>query len=233
MCQDLIEKNKAEQLQSSDKTGIENERISGVHVYVARAPFAVEDEKIVPVERAEEIAGCTNSEVRRQKFYAWKLLEKALLNSFGLKIEELKITRSENGKWECPLLSFSLSHSGDMVAVAVSGKPIGVDIEKRDLSRFTDALAEKTVTKSEEEALSRLSNDRAAALNALWTKKEAIFKLSGGKSFQPKRIETAEYTTVTKLVQSATERYFITVASEDAERAKFHGDGLEFIDCKL
>ena len=201
-----------------------------VHVYVSRLPFEVENDRIVPQERADEIAGCSNPDVRSRKYYVWKLLERALLNSFGLKLDELKITRSENGKWECPSYCFSLSHSGDMVAVAVSRKPVGVDIEKCDYSRFTDALAEKTVTKSEGEALSRFESGRAAALNALWTKKEAIFKLSGGKAFQPKRIETSQFSTVTKTVRVANESYFISVASEDADRANFRGDGLEFIN---
>lgn len=205
-----------------------------VHVYVAHYPFAVENEKLAPKERADEIEACKNADVRSQKYFAWKLLEKALYSSLGLKIEELDLKRTESGKWECSSCCFSLSHSGGTVAVAVSRKPVGIDIEKCDHSRFTDALAEKIVAGSEEEALSRLDDkERATALNALWTKKEAIFKLSGDKSFQPKRIEAAEYPTATKIVQSADGKYFISVASEDADRATFRGDGLEFITCEF
>lgn len=191
-----------------------------VHVYVARFPFPVDEEKIFPPERADEIDRCSNPDVRREKYYAWKLLEKALMRSLGLNLKNLDIVRTENGKWECSACCFSLSHSGNFAAVAVSRKPIGVDIEKCDESRFTESFTKKIATERECEALDRLK-ERQAALNELWTKKEAVFKLLGDKTFQPSNIEVSEYVTVTKVVQSEDERYFVTVASEDAERADF------------
>ena len=190
-----------------------------VHVYIARFPFPVDEEKIFPPARADEIEHCSNPDVRREKYYVWKLLGKALMRSFGLNLEDLELFRTENGKWECSACYFSLSHSGNFAAVAVSGKPIGVDIEKCDESRFTDALAGKIATKRELEELDCLGDSRGAALNALWTQKEAVFKLLGNKAFQPRRIEVSEYVTVTKTVQSEDERYFVTVASEDADQA--------------
>ena len=205
-----------------------------VHVYVAGFPFPVEDEKIFPPERAEQIESCTNEGVRREKFYVWKLLEKALYRSLGLKLETLDVRKSESGKWECPSCFFSLSHSGDLAAVAVSRKPIGVDIEKLDPARFTDALATKFITKREEEALLRLNGtERGTALNAVWTKKEAISKLEGNKSFLPKNIETADYVSATKSVSFGSENYIVTVASEDAKLASFRCEGLSLDDLNI
>lgn len=197
-----------------------------VHVYVEKFPFCIADETILPPERQKEIDSCSNPKVRSEKFYAWKLLEKALIHSLGLKLENLGVTRNKNGKWGCSSCYFSISHSGDLVAVAVSRKPVGVDIEKRDETRFTDALEDKIVSKREAAALQRLE-ERGTALNALWTKKEAIFKLDGEKSFQPKQIETSKYTSTTKSIQCGEERYLITVASDDAEQAVFYCDGFE------
>ena len=190
-----------------------------VHVYVARIPFPVADERIFPPARADEIDRCSNPDVRREKYYVWKLLEKALADSLGLNIEDLDFSRTESGKWECSACHFSLSHSGNCVAVAVSGKPVGVDIEKWDVSRFTDALAEKIATVREREELIRLGTARQKALNILWTQKEAVFKLLAGKAFRPRSMEVSEYVTATKTVLSEDERYFVTVASEDAEQA--------------
>ena len=203
-----------------------------VHVYVARFPFAVEDESILPSERAAEIEGCSNPNVRNEKFYVWKLLEIALMRSLGQKIQKTDIHRTQNGKWECSSCCFSLSHSGNFVAVAVSRKPIGVDIERCDESRFTTALAEKITTAKERKSISRLDDkSRGAALNALWTKKEAVFKLLNEKSFQPKKIEASSYSTATKVVECEGERYLITVASEDAARADFRGcEDFDFVD---
>lgn len=202
-----------------------------VHVYLARFPFPVEDDKIFPPARAEEIDSCSNLDVRREKYYAWKLLEKALMRSLGLKIENLALVRTENGKWECPQCCFSLSHSGDVAAVAVSRKPVGVDIEKRDGARFTDALAAKIVTEREQKELEG-RKEQNAALNALWTKKEAIFKLLGGRGFQPRSIEAADYKTLTREVQSEGGRYYVSVASEDAAQAQFRCEGMTLSDFK-
>lgn len=203
-----------------------------VHVYVAKFPFPVETEKILPPARAAEIESCSNADVRRAKYYVWKLLENALMRTFGLKIEKLDLKRTNSGKWQCSECYFSLSHSGDFVAVAVSRKPIGVDVEKWEESRFTVAVANKIATRHEQEEIARLEESaRGTALNALWTKKEAIFKLIGEGSFQPKCIQTSDYTSITKAFQHKSERYIITVASEDAAKSIFRCQTeLEFIN---
>ena len=200
-------------------------------VYVTKFPFCLRDDKIVPPERAEEIENCSNTKVKAQKYYAWKLLEMALLHSFGLRMENLDLRRGKSGKWECAKCYFSLSHSGDFVAVAVSEKLVGVDIEKQDKARFTDALADKILTECEAAAINRLDEEeRKTALNVIWTKKETIFKLEGGKAFQPKQIETSKYSTRTKTLSCGTASYIITVASEDADKATYYCDGVEITD---
>ena len=200
---------------------------SNIFVYTSRFPFEVDDEKIFPPARAEEIESSNSDKVRREKFYVWKLLELALAQSLGLKAEEMDFRRTDNGKWECKECFFSLSHSGNFVAVAVSEEPVGVDIEKFDKSRFNGSLAEKIATEREKGDISPQN------MTALWTKKEAIFKLSGGKAFIPKNIETADYTTVTKTFQCGDENYFISVASPIADKAEFFSlNDLDFTDYK-
>ena len=199
---------------------------SNIFVCVSRFPFDVDDEKISPSARAEEIEGCLSPNVRLQKFYAWKLLERAL-SRLGLSIEKLDIRRTDSGKWECPDCFFSLSHSGNFVVAAVSGEPVGVDVERFEEPRFNSALAKKITTERERGDIS------PRALAALWTRKEAIFKLSGGKSFIPKSIEAADCPTVTKTFGCEDESYFISVASPTAEKAEFISlNDLEVKGCK-
>lgn len=216
----------------ADSNGVKNNSTSIAHIYISQFPFAVDNDNIFPPERAHETANCSNQNVRNQKFYAWKLLEKALANSLGLNIETLDIKRNENGKWQCSACYFSLSHSGSLVAVAVSKKPIGVDIEKYVPDRFSQALENRIVTKLESATIRNLDKlHRAQYLSKLWTQKEAIFKLSDNKSFQPKCIETSKSLATTKTVLCGDERYFITVASDDVERAVFQcTDDIELID---
>ena len=199
-----------------------------VHVYIAKFPFSVDSEKVVPRAREIEIESCSNLKVRQQKYYVWKLLESALMRSFGLKTGEINITKLDSGKWVCDECHFSLSHSDDFVVVAVSQKPVGVDIERCDESRFTDALSEKVASSREREELRRGGGHEKLA--ALWTRKEAIFKQSGGNCFQPKDIETSQYSTVTKTVRGESGKYFVTVASEDARFAVFRSTDCEVTD---
>ena len=199
-----------------------------VHVYIAKFPFPVDSEKVVPRAREIEIESCSNLKVRQQKYYVWKLLESALMRSFGLKTGEINITKLDSGKWVCDECHFSLSHSDDFVVVAVSQKPVGVDIERCDESRFTNALLEKIATSREREELRLVETREERA--ALWTCKEAIFKQSEDKFFQPGHIETSQYSTVTKSVQGEGGKYFVTVASEDAQSAIFRSTGCEFAD---
>lgn len=203
-----------------------------VYVYISQFPFAVEDKTILPPERAAEIESCSNQDVRLSKFYAWKLLENALMRTFGLQIGELNIKCTLNGKWECPECHFSLSHSGHFVAVALSHNPVGVDIEKCNKDRFTHSLAQRIVTDCEWGMIASLEESaRSTALNALWTKKEAIFKLVGGDTFQPKRIQTSKFNCLTKSFMCKGQSYFITVASKDAEQTVFvNTDEFEFTE---
>ena len=197
-----------------------------VHVYVAQFPFSVDGQDIVPAARAEEIASCASPKVREEKFYAWKLLEKALWRSLGLRLEKLDLSKTDSGKWECSECCFSLSHSGNIVAVAVANEPVGVDVERKAEGRFTPQFAHKMLTCSEFHTVERLDEAvRSTALNVLWTKKEALFKLNGGGAFQPDKVETSNGKFVTKGIECADGQFFITVASESADRAQFFAEG--------
>lgn len=209
-------------------------RRDAVYVYVASIPFPVEEESVYPASREEEIAGCANEGVRRQKYFVWKLLEKALATAFGLKLAELNLKRNGSGKWECAECFFSLSHCGDLVAVALSKEPVGVDVERVDGGRFCGALAERIATESELALLNGAEESvRGEAVNILWTKKEAVFKAYGTGGFNPKQVETTNRAAETKRVECGGQSYFITVASADAARAVFCGaDGVELTDCK-
>ncbi len=87
---------------------------------------------------------------------------------------------------------FSLSHKDDLVAVAVSRSPVGIDIEKIDAERFDEKLQARILTPAERSALSRLAaSERSLRANILWTEKEALFKRDNGKLFAANKLETA------------------------------------------
>lgn len=181
-----------------------------IYVYVKKYPFAVENKTLLK-SRAEEIEKCSHPQVKREKFYDWKLLEFAAKDAFGLSMKELAPKQLESGKWVSEKRCFSLSHSGDFVAVAIAKRSVGVDVQLRD-DRFSDSLSNKITTRSEREKL-KGAEDVKGALNALWTKKEAIFKMCGEGAFAPKNIETGDFYTQTNTF-FAERQYFLSVCPQ-------------------
>ncbi|MCO6010647.1 4'-phosphopantetheinyl transferase superfamily protein [Actinoallomurus purpureus] len=85
-------------------------------------------------------------------------------------------------------LEFSISHSGDRIALAVApGTPVGVDVERLIESRDLDGLAAAVL--ADGEGLGPDGTDRAAALTTYWTRKEAVLKTTGdGLSVAPRTL---------------------------------------------
>lgn len=87
-------------------------------------------EKTGNILRDEEICSALNEKVKRQKFFAWKLLQKGL-NKLGFNPLDIEFFKSGNGKWTSNKVNFSISHSEKAVVVAISDLPVGVDVEKQ------------------------------------------------------------------------------------------------------
>ena len=178
---------------------------------------------VFPPERQAEIERVNNARSKREKYAVWKLLEKALYRSLGLRIEDLSFKKRRDGKWTADGVEFSLSHSKGACAVAVSSRPVGIDIENADdfLARYSDgdklrSLAKRVSTASELKGAA----DPEAFLR-LWTKKEAIFKLSGRGSFFPHKIDTAKTPAETRLL-CLPAAYCVSVAGEKLDKLRFY-----------
>jgi 4'-phosphopantetheinyl transferase len=81
----------------------------------------------------------------------------------------------------------SVAHSGDLIAVAVAGAPVGVDVEQAVGRRHLlggdgdpEALARLVLSEAEQAALAAVPADgRARAFLVAWTRKEAVTKATG------------------------------------------------------
>ncbi len=82
---------------------------------------------------------------------------------------------------ECAWLQFSLSHSGDLILIAVSRDwPIGIDVEQIIPPDDFPRLVEQFFSPNENAAFRALpESQRAAAFFAGWTRKEAYVKALG------------------------------------------------------
>jgi phosphopantetheinyl transferase len=75
-------------------------------------------------------------------------------------------------------LSFSLAHSGDAVAIAVAGQPVGVDVE-REATGCVCSLVTAMHPSDAEIATALAEPERHAAVIRWWVRAEAVLKCAG------------------------------------------------------
>lgn len=73
-------------------------------------------------------------------------------------------------------VDFSISHCKNAIAVVLSDRPVGVDVES--FRHAEEPLLKRTMN-PEEQAEVRNAADPAEAFTCLWTRKEAVLKLRG------------------------------------------------------
>jgi len=80
-----------------------------------------------------------------------------------------------------PPLHFNLSHSGDLVLVAITiGREVGIDVEKIRLDFAVEEVAAQTFSAKECKLLASLTTEaRYRAFFSCWTRKEAYLKARG------------------------------------------------------
>lgn len=165
-----------------------------VHVYFAPVLEGVM-EKVFPPRRQAQLEETKNHRSRRQRYTAWKLLQYGLRHSQGLDPEQLEFFLDDRGRWSCDRCFFSLSHSGDAVAVAISDAPVGIDMES--LQRTVHpALPGKILTGSEQTEFAALEEPQQNQyLLEKWCCKESLFKWKEAvKTNQPAEICTGRVT---------------------------------------
>ncbi len=184
-------------------------------IYLAKIPKQTEFSIVYPKERNDEINSCTDEKVKKEKYLVWKLLEYALKDTFDFDIKDLKIERTKSGKWVCDKCYFSLSHSKDVLSVAVSFYPVGIDIE--EIRSIKENAVIKTLTASEKEKFKRVESKKAHEfLLETWTKKESIFKFCDQEKFLPSKIDTSKEKVFSKKITIDGKEFIISVASENS-----------------
>lgn len=114
-----------------------------------------------------EIENISN-EVRKKE----RIISRFLLETLVGKKVEVKYT--DSGKPFCDEMHFSISHTKNFVAVIVSNKPVGVDIEYKSDRIFR--ITEKFMHPDELKTLSEYSEKQKFAL-ICWCAKETVYKI--------------------------------------------------------
>ncbi|MBE6645782.1 MAG: 4'-phosphopantetheinyl transferase superfamily protein [Ruminococcaceae bacterium] len=192
-------------------------KLEKTRVYISEIPKNTVITDVYPSERNDEITNTANERLRCEKYFAWQLLEYAISDCFGVKINEIHFSKNENGRWGAVGFDFSLSHSGGACAVAISDSAVGVDIQTLCAPRSNN-FALRILSDAEYEEFSDLTNEgREEYLVRKWCEKEAIFKSRNLSAFIPKEI-VAEYDCdlVTEILTVGDKRCFLSVYTQSA-----------------
>lgn len=187
----------------------------GADVYVAQFDEGIQVQPVQPAARQRMIDGCADTLGKQQHYCVWQLLDYALKQHCGKGVDELSFAVDGNGKWSCNGgVNFSLSHSGRVVAVALSSSPVGVDVEAVDGMRFNARLARRILTDGERTLYDNAPQQQQVRLLAeFWTKKESIFKRDGGKAFAPVATDTTGQNVACKLLEFGKKEMVLAVAN--------------------
>ena len=141
--------------------------------------------RLYPPRRQQQLEETKDAAHRLQRYSVWKLLEYALHHSFGLSPEQLEFSLDHRGRWSCKECFFSLSHSRDAVAVAVSRSPIGIDIEALDRP-LHPGLPQKILTPAQLAVYATLAeSEKHSYLLQRWCAGESLFKWLEAAGQQP------------------------------------------------
>ena len=136
--------------------------------------FAPELLKYLPKRRADDVLRIMPEEGRKQRLGAGLLLTK-VLKEHGAAPEE--VYYDTGGKPRHEKVKFSLSHSGELVALALSDSgEVGCDVEK---IREVPENVIRIFSEKEQAALNELTDERKKHFFRLWTMRESYLKMTG------------------------------------------------------
>lgn len=134
--------------------------------------------KQVSQQRREQALKFSHESGRRLSLAVYLLLMEGLQKEYGI-TEPPVFDYLEGGKPVIkghPEIHFNFSHSSKVALCAIDSQPVGADVETP--RKITPSLIAYTMNR-EEQALIASAPESLTAFLALWTKKEAVLKLTG------------------------------------------------------
>jgi 4'-phosphopantetheinyl transferase len=151
----------------------------------------------LPADERARAARFRVDDARRRFVLARTVLRRTLARQLGCGPAEVELAEGEHGK---PHLDgrwprgprFNLSHSGDLVVVALAESEVGVDIEQLRRVANAEKLAHRFFSSSERaRILATVGAERDRTFLRIWTQKEAYLKAIGaGVGMALRTVET-------------------------------------------
>jgi 4'-phosphopantetheinyl transferase len=140
-------------------------------------------EDLDPVER-QRLEAYVRVEDKARFLLGCTIVRKVLAARLSLPAASIGLDRAcpdcgrPHGKVRADGVELSVTHSGELVGVAVSDRPVGLDVEKIDPGIDVDGLAKVSLADHEIQNLEQY-DDKPRAFSRYWTRKEAVVKATG------------------------------------------------------
>lgn len=164
------------------------------------------------------------------------LVRRVLAQRFSLPAAKVVLDRTcpecgkPHGKVRATGVELSVTHSGELVGIAVADRPVGLDVEKVDTEVDVDAVARVALTEAQVRELSGYDGiARARAFTTYWTRKEAVVKATGEGLRGDLRAAVPDGVQVQDLDVGVDHRAALAVVDANAPVVKVH-DGQQLLD---
>ncbi len=130
-------------------------------------------------EKKGEYLSASNENRKKSILLSQGFAKEKIAEEFSLEKKDIVFSVTERGKPYCRShreIYFSLSHSGDFIALAISDRDVGIDIEK--IRQAKETLVKRVCCENEISAIFSSENPDET-FTEIWTKKEAYLKALG------------------------------------------------------
>ena len=165
----------------------------------------------VPEALKNNIKNFKNLDSQKQSLLAWVLLGLALKDEYNLDLLNLEIKYHENGKpfFANSDIHFSISHSNNLVGIAISKQAIGLDLEFFDSNKNYLKLSQRILSNEESLQLLKESQKESYILTN-WVIKEAYLKMTG-EGIKPSTFKTKPIKKYFKIFKFNKEEYYLAL----------------------
>lgn len=148
--------------------------------------------KMLPEERLKKIDKLRNEDKAKKYLLSSAFMQYGLSDALNIPMEAIAYVYGKYGKPEIVYrgkkmegqIDFNLSHSGKYAVLAVSDRPVGIDVERLKKDRI--GVAERFFCKEEyEDILNAKGSERESRFLEYWTMKEAYVKRTGNGLHTP------------------------------------------------
>lgn len=156
-------------------------------------------------EKRKAYLGKLSNNPLKLSYFSWILLKEMVLKEYNLDIDKLELKYNDYGKPLFDEFFFNISHSNNMIAVAISNEPVGVDIQHINSSNITKLSKKMNVNSFEPMEVFTM-------FSAIEANKKKI-----GTGIYPSDLSLRVNVSKQVIIEDNNEKYILSIDSEDAD----------------